>query len=375
MHVNPSSTDPGTLDLSALTYDELASGQNCDWVWHGYLAQGNTTLLTGVAKSTGKTTLLSVLLDQLREGGMLGGRAVRAGKAVVLSEESRTLWFNRGRKFKYSGYIWWFCRPFNGKPTPERFHAFLDDLRALHERHGFNVLIIDTLASFLPTGSENSADAIIAFLSELQVLTQLGIAVLALHHPGKKPAAAGQAARGSSALIGHVDIIIEMRRLGGGTGGNRRRRLRAWSRHDETPERIVIELNEAGTDYTVVNVPDDAGPKQESLPSALDYILRHATLRMTREQILNQWPRDERPPSDARLWRMLKRACAARLIAFDGTGHRDEPFRYYLPEREQECLADPLLRSLIESNENWRRKEREKSRARAAASNNSTSQP
>jgi hypothetical protein len=28
-----------------------------DWLWHGYIAKGNLTLLTGMGKAAGKTTL------------------------------------------------------------------------------------------------------------------------------------------------------------------------------------------------------------------------------------------------------------------------------------------------------------------------------
>jgi hypothetical protein len=57
------------------------------WLWHGYLGPGRVTVLTSQWK-TGKTTLLSLLLARMLEGGELGGRAVAAGKALIISEES-----------------------------------------------------------------------------------------------------------------------------------------------------------------------------------------------------------------------------------------------------------------------------------------------
>src|ERR1051325_6318306 len=50
------------------------------WLWHGSLAPGNVTLLTSQWKS-GKTTLVSVLLDRMKAGGQLAGLPVAAGKA------------------------------------------------------------------------------------------------------------------------------------------------------------------------------------------------------------------------------------------------------------------------------------------------------
>jgi RecA-family ATPase len=63
------------------------AAERLSWLWHGYLAAGNVTLLTSQWKS-GKNTLVAVLLAKLAQGGQLAGLAVRPGKAVVISEES-----------------------------------------------------------------------------------------------------------------------------------------------------------------------------------------------------------------------------------------------------------------------------------------------
>src|SRR5207248_9083231 len=55
------------------------------WLWHGYLAPGNLTLLTSLWKA-GKTTLLSVLLSRLHSGGSFAGRSPAPGNAAVVSE-------------------------------------------------------------------------------------------------------------------------------------------------------------------------------------------------------------------------------------------------------------------------------------------------
>src|SRR3954447_10780954 len=46
------------------------------WLWQGYVAPGNVTLLTSQWKA-GKTTLLSILLDRMKAGGTLAGRPGR----------------------------------------------------------------------------------------------------------------------------------------------------------------------------------------------------------------------------------------------------------------------------------------------------------
>jgi hypothetical protein len=58
------------------------------WLWHGYLAAGNITLLTSQWKS-GKTTLLSVLLAKMAQGGVMAGLRVKPAKALGESIRSR----------------------------------------------------------------------------------------------------------------------------------------------------------------------------------------------------------------------------------------------------------------------------------------------
>jgi AAA domain-containing protein len=225
-----------------------AAGAKVNWLWRGYLAPGTVTLLTSQWKA-GKTTLLAILLDRMRQGGDLAGLPVRAGRAVVLSEESPALWSSRSEKFDFGTHVCWVCRPFRGKPRPAQWLGLIDDLVTLHGEQPFDLLAIDPLASFLPGRSENSADAVLDALLPLQRLTERGVAVLGQHHPRKKAGPAGTAARGSGALSGHADILIEMHWQGEPSETDRRRRLYAWSRHEETPRQLVIELNPAGTDY------------------------------------------------------------------------------------------------------------------------------
>ena len=64
--------------------------QPIDWLWHGFVAGGNLTLLTSQWKA-GKTTLLSLLLSRRKNGGQLAGLAIKPGKSVVVSEEPLAL--------------------------------------------------------------------------------------------------------------------------------------------------------------------------------------------------------------------------------------------------------------------------------------------
>ena len=82
--------------------------------------------------------------------------------------------------------------------------------------------------------------------------------LLLIHHPGKAETRVGLAARGSTALLGHVDISIDMRHPGGAPL-TRRRRLHCLSRFSATPRQLLLELNADATDYLPV-AESEAGP-------------------------------------------------------------------------------------------------------------------
>jgi hypothetical protein len=308
------------------------------WLWRGYLAPGSVTLLTSQWKS-GKTTLLSILLSRLNKGGELAGLAVAPARAVVLSEEPRANWRERHARLKLrTTYL--ICRPFTGKPSMAQWLALLDHVADLRRKHDVRLFVVDTLATFLPGRNEASAAVMLESLTPLQRLTQLGMSVLLVHHPGKGKPLPGQAARGSGALAGFVDIILEMNWCSHATENDRRRRLLAFSRHDETPRQLVIELNPEGTDY-LTHGDFEADEFLQSW-DRLRMVLEDASDKRTRRQILDEWPADFPPPSDITLWRWLQRAAALGLITQEGSGRRTDPFRYWLPSQEARWRADPL---------------------------------
>jgi hypothetical protein len=315
----------------------LAAGSHGRWLWYGYLSPGNLTLLTSQWKA-GKTTLVSVLLARLKEGGTLASLALSPGKAVVVSEEDAALWYVRSQQLNFGNHLCWMCRPFNRKPTLQQWLDLIDQLAELHWRHTLDLVIIDPLASFLPVRSENAADAMLEALLPLQQLTRLGLSILLLHHPPKKVCSPGQGSRGSGALPSHVDIVIEMRRRGRPAADNRRRRLLGFSRYQETPREHVIELAPDGADYLSLGNGD-----RESFLDHWDTfktVLDDAQQKLTRQEILQQWPADFPKPNIGTLHRWLQSAVPLGRICQQGTGRRRDPFRYWLPERTDDFSTE-----------------------------------
>jgi hypothetical protein len=307
------------------------------WLWHGYLGPGKVTLLTSQWKS-GKTTLVSLLLARLQQGGQLAGLPVAAAKAFVISEESQADWAPRFQHLGIRDNVDLLCRPFAAQPTMDQWLALIDTAAALHDRQGTALVVIDSLAQFLPAHSENSASALLECLTPLQRLTSAGMSVLLPHHPRKGKTVADQAARGSGALPGFVDILIEMAYYSHPDDLDRRRRLLAFSRHDQTPRHLLIELDQGGTDYVVLQSGVEAG-FGESWQALID-VLTAACTKMTRQEILNNWSADYDKPDGTTLWRWLTRAVAQGVLRQEGTGRSSDPFRYWLPARQEMMRPD-----------------------------------
>jgi hypothetical protein len=326
-----------TIPQEVWDHEVTASApQPIDWLWHGFVAGGNLTLLTSQWKA-GKTTLLSLLLSRRKNGGRLAGLAIKPGKSVVVSEEPLGLWADRARRLDFGGQVCFISQPFRTIPQPDEWQTLLDRIRALHQQHGIDLAVFDPLAPFLR--SENHAQSVLETLLPLRALTGNGLAALLLHHPGKGEKPLGQAARSSGALLGHVDISIEMRHPGGDPL-TRRRRFISLSRHAETPRRLLLELNAEGADY--LPVPDALEEDFQASWDQLRLVLEDAPQKLTRQDVLAEWPPDFAKPHPTKLWRWLDAAVQRGLIACEGAGRKADPFRYWLPEREAVWKENPF---------------------------------
>ena len=175
-------------------------------------------------------------------------------------------------------------------------------------------------------------------LVPLQRLAARGLSVLALHHPSKRGQGDSPSGRGSGALLGCADILIEMRWFRRPTDEDRRRRLLALSRFDETLRELIVELNAEGTDYQARG--SYADEEFAVHWRVLEGLLRQAECKWTRDEILAAWPGEERPDA-ACVYRWLRRAVERGLLRQDGLGKRKDPFRYWLPESEARWRNDP----------------------------------
>ena len=305
---------------------QLGGGEKVDWLWEGYIARGHLTLLVGIWKG-GKTTLLAHLFKAMEDGGELAGE-VSPCKILVITEEGEGHWSRRCADLGIGDHVHIASRPFKGRPTQSDWEELIDLMAEDVEHVGYDLVVIDTWQAANPCRDENSSADTVAALAPLARLSGSGAAILLVHHPRKGDAGQGQASRGSGALTGWVDTIVELRRYNPGDNSDRRRVLQAYGRFDETPDEVVIEL----TDDGYIRVGSSGEAKQsdrfEVIAEVLDPEWR------TREDIRDQWPVGTVPkPGTSTLRTDLNAGFESGKWERQGEGRKGDPFTYRFVSR------------------------------------------
>jgi len=124
------------------------------------------------------------------------------------------------------------------------------------------LVIIDTLSRHWGIEDENDNAKVERVLDPIIALARTTTAAFCLvHHTRKSGGTGGVAARGGGALAGAVDIVVELTRFAKSDTSSKRR-LDCYSRWDETPSKLVIELGDDG--YTVApETPEDPDAHSE----------------------------------------------------------------------------------------------------------------
>jgi len=294
------------------------------WIWEGFIPYPGVTLLTG-ASMVGKTTLLAMLLDRRRQGGALLGKTVQPGTTLVLTEEDFSLWGWRQQKLDFGPNV---CFDNLATRSFDDLEEYIDWILRLFLERPFELLVIDSLARFLPVG-ENHPASLRKLMDEINMISDRTIGVLLQHHPRRAGGRPGQAARGSGALPALVDVLLDMR-LPPGDPFTRRRHLFGLGRYPEIPQYLLIEMNAEATDYAVLA---DAALDAVAFAPILDQLrvlLGQAGCPLTRQGILERWPHAATCPSPSTLWRWLMRACELGVLVRDGDGMKGAAYRFTL---------------------------------------------
>jgi len=252
----PPKDDPATEPRIFKWSSELsAQADDAMWIWDGYLLRGGITLFSAHPKA-GKTTMLSHLLKAL--GGSAGeflGQPVRPSRVLIVSEENESIWANRRDDLGLGDHVGYVCQPFKGRCTMPEWRAFVQAVADSVSRFQFDLVVVDTLAKMWPVREENDASQVDEAMMPLWLIAKAGASVLVIHHSRKSGGAEFTSVRGSSALAGFTEIIMEFRR-NSDDKGDRKRVIKAVGRLPGIPEEKLIELRPEG--YVNLGDPGDS---------------------------------------------------------------------------------------------------------------------
>lgn len=239
----------GGLDIQVpyRTALSVAAGtsEHPDWLVSGFIALQAITELDGKIKSSGKTTWATHLVASVLDGERFMGYLTTRTKVVYLTEQtqgsfrealSRAGLIARGDELRIV---------FRREISSMKWLDLITAVAADAQRDGYGLLVVDTVGKMAGLMEENAAGEAAAMMLPLQNAAHDGLAVLVCRHERKSGGEVGESGRGSSAISGDVDIILQMRRPEGNQPTNRRV-IESLSRYSETPEKVVIELTEEG---------------------------------------------------------------------------------------------------------------------------------
>lgn len=264
---------------------KAAGSLEIPWLAKGFLVSGGITLVSGLMKG-GKSTWLYAMLAAIERGDadFCGQPILKPGTpSILITEEPEfaiadkwdRLGMNNGRHLLYTPSVDY------PRLSIEKIvsHALAARVAAGGE-HG--ILVLDTLRHFgqFEAGGENDNSTVQAAIAPLKRAAAAGLSVVILHHMKKAGGEEGTASAGAGALLGGVEIGIELRRFGSGQGGKdtTQRAMKFYGRCGVLPE-TVIDYDEATGQYHAIGDAENAreGAKIRKVADTLARIHRWAT--------------------------------------------------------------------------------------------------
>lgn len=318
----PIERERARIAFEPIPLGELGPCEPPNWVWPGYLARGYVTLLCGLWKA-GKTTLLAYLLRDLERGGPLIGDPL-GRRVLIVSEEARGHWLRRREDLNLGNGIHLLPPVTLGRPSFPQWHELLACIAAeVGSGADYGLVAFDTLPNLWPVTQENDASEVGDALLPMRQIGDAGAAVLLTHHPRKSEGTEARASRGSGALPGFVDIILELGRYNGQDKHDTRRVLTCYGRFDEHEPEAVLDFDDTG--YRIVG--DRASTTEAETLDTIADVLPNETPGMTLDEVRDAWP-SEPKPGKSKLRGLLNREAGSRW-AKTGTGTKGNPYRFH----------------------------------------------
>jgi DNA polymerase I len=295
-----------------------------DFIIKDLLKKGELTDLSGLAKYSGKTTLVMHALKAVRAGDLFLGEPTSEARILYLTEQ--------GNNFKEAiekaalnldddGFVVVQHRDVRG----EEWEELLEKAVKSCEEDGRDVLVVDTFAAFtkLVGSEENNAGDIRERMEPLKKAAQShGLAVLVIRHAGKD----GRG-RGSSQFEAEVDIVATLKRPEG-NHAETVRQLETIGRYGAT--KLNIELTEEG--YVPLG-SDEKVAFTKAVKTIKGVLPRRRENAITEDGLVDKVKGEA---SKGTLIRALRWLVDQQTVMREGSGKRGSPYTYWLPPRDSQ---------------------------------------
>jgi DNA polymerase-1 len=225
-----------------------------DWLIEGVF--GRTLITEIVAKvKVGKTTFV---LGGLRAGiagdELYCGREVRGPfRVAYVTEEGESTFLEAMRRYGLNDLVDQdaFYTVFDYETLPGPFSKQVDELIEHATADRVDVVILDTLSIIAGLDEEDHAGKAAAEMHHVRRLAAAGFAVGILRHSRKSGGDVGDAGRGSSAISGYCDILLQIEPYKGDEDSSNLRVLKSRSRLSMT-EPLILEFDKATERYIAI---------------------------------------------------------------------------------------------------------------------------
>jgi len=259
-----------------------------DWLIEGIF--GRTLITEVVAKvKVGKTTFV---LGGLRAG--IAGDELYCGRIVsgpfrvaYVTEEGESTFLEAMRRYGLNDLVEQdaFYTVFDYETLPGPFSKQIDELIEHATADQVDVVILDTLSIIAGLDEEDHAGKAATEMHHVRRLAAAGFAVGILRHSRKSGGEVGDAGRGSSAISGYCDILLQLEPYKGDEDTSNLRVLKSRSRLSMT-EPLVLEFDKETERYTALGVVQT---KEERLAEKIQATLvTHKAFDFDRAMSTNQ---------------------------------------------------------------------------------------
>ena len=251
------------------------AAEQVEWLIQDWLSKGLMTELVAKVKM-GKTTFA---LEGLRAA--IAGDESYCGKAIMrpirvgyVTEEGVGTFQQNLVRYGLSdlGESDGFYTVFDFEtPIGVDLPQIVNDLIQQGQERGVDVIVLDTLSVVAGLDEEDHSGKAAGVMHEIRRLANAGFAVLILRHSRKSGGDVGDAGRGSSAISGYCDILLQIEPFKGDEDTTNLRILRCRSRMSASIEPLTLELDKQTERYKLIGTVQS---KEERLQGVILAALR-----------------------------------------------------------------------------------------------------